>query len=48
MDALQPEELRAVLAHEIGHIRNGDSRTSAHLIAMNAGFFAVLRLGELI
>jgi len=44
LETLDPEELRAVLAHEIGHVRNGDSRTALHLIAMNAGFFAVLRL----
>jgi Zn-dependent protease with chaperone function len=40
-----PEEIRAVMAHEIGHLANGDGKTMMQMIAMNAGFFAVLDIG---
>lgn len=30
---------------EVGHLRNGDGKTTLHLIAMNAGFYAVFRTG---
>lgn len=33
------------MAHEIGHLKNGDGKTAMQMIVMNAGFFAVLRLG---
>ena len=38
-------ELKAVLAHEIGHIANRDCITAAHIIAINAGFFTIFRIG---
>ena len=38
-------ELKAVLAHEIGHIANRDCITAAHIIAINAGFYTIYRLG---
>lgn len=34
-----------MMAHEIGHLRNGDGKTALQMVAMNAGFFAVLRVG---
>eukprot|EP01103_Thecamoeba_quadrilineata_P012351 TRINITY_DN3169_c0_g1_i2.p1 TRINITY_DN3169_c0_g1~~TRINITY_DN3169_c0_g1_i2.p1 ORF type:complete len:403 (+),score=60.84 TRINITY_DN3169_c0_g1_i2:36-1244(+) len=45
VSVLSPNELKAVLAHEIGHLFNGDSRTSLHLVAMNAGFYGLVRVG---
>jgi len=44
-NTLSKEELHAVIAHEIGHLVNQDSRTATHLIAINSGFFALFRLG---
>ncbi|PRP76733.1 protease HtpX-like protein [Planoprotostelium fungivorum] len=44
-EVLTPGELYAVLAHEIGHLANQDSRTAMHLIAINAGYFAIFRIG---
>ncbi len=45
METLYENELRAVLAHEIGHLKNGDSNTAIHLVAINMGFYAAFRWG---
>eukprot|EP01117_Protostelium_nocturnum_P010769 TRINITY_DN3881_c0_g1_i2.p1 TRINITY_DN3881_c0_g1~~TRINITY_DN3881_c0_g1_i2.p1 ORF type:complete len:424 (+),score=124.05 TRINITY_DN3881_c0_g1_i2:203-1474(+) len=45
LNRLDHEEMRAVLAHEIGHLVGQDTRTATHIIAINAGFFALLRMG---
>ena len=42
---LSRDELQGVVAHEFGHIRNGDMLISMRLAAMIMGFFFVLYLG---
>lgn len=42
---LDRDELQGVIAHEFGHIYNGDMRISMQLAAMLMGFFIVLYLG---
>jgi heat shock protein HtpX len=42
---LNRDELQGVLAHELGHVHNGDMRISLRLAAMVMGFFFVLYLG---
>jgi len=43
--SLTREEMDAVLAHEIGHIRNGDCRSGIQLGIMVAGFSSLLSMG---
>lgn len=42
LDTLNREELQGVVAHEFGHIYNGDMKISLTLAAMVMGFFFVL------
>merc|ERR1712066_1003022 len=42
---LSSDELDAVLAHEIGHIFNGDSASAMHIAVMVAGFSGLLEMG---
>jgi heat shock protein HtpX len=42
---LRRDELQGVIAHEFGHIYNGDMKISMRLAAMVMGFFFVLWLG---
>lgn len=42
---LNREEIQGVIAHEFGHIYNGDMKISMRLAAMVMGFFFVLYLG---
>lgn len=42
LDLLSREELQGVVAHEMGHIYNGDMKISMRLAAMVMGFFFVL------
>lgn len=44
LDRLSRDELQGVIAHEFGHIYNGDMRMSLQLAAMIMGFFFVLYL----
>lgn len=44
MHQLSRDELQGVIAHEFGHIYNGDMRISLNLAAMLMGFFVVLYL----
>lgn len=44
LDALSREELQGVVAHEFGHVYNGDMKISMRLAAMVMGFFFVLYL----
>merc|ERR1711862_1071656 len=43
---LSSDELDAVLAHEIGHIFNGDCAAGMQIAVMVAGFSSVLWLGS--
>lgn len=45
LNTLTREELQGVVAHEFGHIYNGDMRISMQLAAMVMGFFVILYLG---
>jgi heat shock protein HtpX len=45
LELLDRDELQGVIAHEFGHIYNGDMRISMQLAAMLMGFFIVLYLG---
>jgi heat shock protein HtpX len=45
MKLLNRDELQGVIAHEFGHIYNGDMKISMRLAAMIMGFFCVLWLG---
>ena len=45
MKLLTRDELQGVIAHEFGHIYNGDMKISMRLAAMVMGFFCVLWLG---
>merc|ERR1712014_77915 len=42
---LSSDELDAVLAHEIGHIFNGDSASAMQIAVMVAGFSGLLEMG---
>lgn len=42
---LNRDELQGVLAHEFGHIKNGDGKISLRIAAMIMGFFVVSYLG---
>lgn len=42
LDALSRDELQGVIAHEFGHIKNGDMRIGLQLAAMISGFFVLL------
>lgn len=45
MSQLSREELQGVIAHEFGHIHNGDMAISMRVAAMVMGFFFVLYIG---
>ncbi|WP_238579012.1 M48 family metallopeptidase [Neochlamydia sp. EPS4] len=45
LDKLTREELQGVIAHEFGHIYNGDMKISMRLAAMVMGFFYALYIG---
>lgn len=45
MQRLNRDELQGVIAHELGHIYNGDVKISMRLAAMVMGFFFVLYIG---
>lgn len=45
LNLLSREELQGVVAHEFGHIHNGDMMISMRLAAMVMGFFFVLYIG---
>lgn len=45
LSQLKRDELQGVIAHEFGHIYNGDMKISMRLAAMIMGFFCVLWLG---
>lgn len=45
LQTLNRDELQGVIAHEFGHIYNGDMKISMRLAAMVMGFFFVLYLG---
>lgn len=42
LQKLSRDEIQGVIAHEFGHIRNGDMRISMRLAAMIMGFFFIL------
>lgn len=44
LQKLNRDEVQGVIAHEYGHIHNGDMKISLHLAAMVMGFFFVLYL----
>jgi heat shock protein HtpX len=45
LQSLTRDELQGVVAHELGHIHNGDMRISMRLAAMIMGFFFILYIG---
>jgi len=45
LNKLNRDELQGVIAHEFGHIYNGDMKIGLRLAAMVAGFFIVLSMG---
>ena len=45
LNLLDREELQGVVAHEFGHVYNGDMKISMRLAAMVMGFFFILYLG---
>ncbi len=45
LNTLNRDEIQGVVAHEFGHIYNGDMKISLRLAAMVMGFFFVLYLG---
>jgi heat shock protein HtpX len=45
LNALSREELQGVIAHEFGHIANGDMRMGMKLAALLMGFFIVFTIG---
>lgn len=47
IEQLSRDELQAVIAHEFGHILNGDMRLNARLVAMLAGIFVFVVLGRI-
>jgi heat shock protein HtpX len=46
MDYLDREELQGLVAHEMGHIREGDTRLNMRLVGMVFGLEMVYRMGE--
>lgn len=44
LKSLSRDELQGVIAHEFGHIKNGDMRIGLQLAAMISGFFVLLYL----
>ncbi len=46
LDALDRDELQAVIAHEFSHIHNGDMALNTRLIAWLSGLFAIERLAR--
>ncbi len=47
LDHFTRDELQAVVAHEIGHIRNEDTRLNLRLIALAFGLFALTIVGKM-
>lgn len=45
LERLSRDELQGVVAHEMGHVYNGDMKISMRLAAMVMGFFFVLYIG---
>ena len=45
LEELDRDELQGVIAHEFGHIRNGDMKMNMSLAAMLMGFFIILYIG---
>lgn len=45
MEQLSREELQGVIAHEFGHVYNGDAKISLRLAAMLMGFYFALYIG---
>lgn len=45
LNSLDRDELQGVVAHEMGHIYNGDMKISMRLAALLMGFFFILHLG---
>lgn len=45
LEKLSRDEIQGVIAHEFGHIKNGDMTIGLRLAAMVMGFFFVLHLG---
>merc|ERR1739848_405912 len=48
LDLLTPRELRAVLAHEIGHVRNRDMARSLGAGCMVAGLGFAMTIGDML
>merc|ERR1719247_1765283 len=48
LDLLTPQELRAVLAHEIGHVRNRDMARSLGAGCMVAGLGFAMTIGDML
>lgn len=46
LDYLNREELQGIVAHEMGHIREGDTRLNMRLVGMVFGLEMVYRMGE--
>lgn len=46
LDHLDREELQGLVAHEMGHIREGDTRLNMRLVGMVFGLEMVYRMGE--
>jgi heat shock protein HtpX len=46
LEALNREELQGLVAHELGHLREGDTRLYMRLAGMVAGLEMVFRLGQ--
>jgi len=46
VDLLNKDELEAVLAHEVGHVVNGDMRLNLELVCMISGLYACYRLSS--
>lgn len=46
LEHLTDDELRAVMAHEFGHLRYGDTRDGSYLVAVSSGLHALYSLGR--
>jgi Zn-dependent protease with chaperone function len=46
LDSLSREELQGVVAHEMGHIRNGDTKLNIRLLGLAFGFTCINYLGR--
>ena len=46
LDCLEREELQGLVAHEMGHIKEGDTRLNMRLVGMVFGLEMVYRMGE--